>query len=209
MMGTLFGNEHNSVCDALAAANPTWDDEELFQRARLVVCALIAKIHTVEWTPAIISHPTAVTGLRANWYGIAGQKIRDTFGRISSSEVISGITGGTADHFGVPYSLTEEFAIVYRMHPLIPDDYDVRDWRDDEVKARYTLRELTGPSGKAVLATDRPGRPVLLVRHVAPRRDRATELPEVPAGVPAAGRQVHRPRGHRHPAHPRARRASL
>jgi Animal haem peroxidase len=152
MMGTLFCREHNSICDALAAENPTWDDEELFQRARLVVSALIAKIHTVEWTPAIISHPTTVAALRANWYGFAGQKLHDTFGRISSNELISGISGGTVDHFGVPYSLTEEFTIVYRMHPLIPDDYDIRNWRNDEVEARYTLRDLTGPPGKAVLA---------------------------------------------------------
>ena len=55
------------------------------------------------------------------------------------------------DHFGVAYSLTEEFSIVYRMHPLIPDDYDIRNWRDDEVEARYNLRDLTGPGGKAVL----------------------------------------------------------
>jgi Animal haem peroxidase len=151
MMGLLFCLEHNSVCDALAAENPYWDDEELFQRARLVVSALIAKIHTVEWTPGIISHPTTVAALRANWYGIAGQTIRDTFGRISSSELISGITGGTVDHFGVPYSLTEEFSIVYRMHPLIPDDYEIRDWRTDDVESRYTLRELSGPAGKTVL----------------------------------------------------------
>ena len=60
MMGVLFCLEHNSICDALAAENPHWDDEELFQRARLVLAALIAKIHTVEWTPGIISHPTTV-----------------------------------------------------------------------------------------------------------------------------------------------------
>ena len=96
----------------------------------------MAKIHTVEWSPAILSHPTSVTGLRAMWYGIAGQKIRDTFGRIRSSEIVSGIPGGRVDHLGVPYSLTEEFGIIYRMHPLIPDDYEIRDWRNDEVKAR-------------------------------------------------------------------------
>ena len=160
MMGTLFCHEHNSVCDALAAANQTWNDEELFQRARLVVCALTAKIHTVEWSPAILGHPTSVMGLRAMWYGIAGQKIRDTFGRIRSSEIVSeivsGIPGARVDHLGVPYSLTEEFGIVYRMHPLIPDDYEIRDWRDDEVKARYTLRELTGSAGKAVLDSTDP-----------------------------------------------------
>ena len=31
----------------------------------------------------------------------------------------------------MPYSLTEEFVAVYRMHPLIPDDYDFRSAADD------------------------------------------------------------------------------
>ena len=123
MMAEVFVLEHNAVCDRLQGGQRTWTDEELFQRARLVVTALIAKIHTVEWTPAIISHPTTVTGLRANWFGLAGERVRRSFGRISRSEVISGIPGSQTDHFGVPYSLTEEFSVVYRMHPLIPDDY--------------------------------------------------------------------------------------
>src|SRR5262249_29172591 len=132
---------------------PTWSDEELFQRARLVVCALIAKIHTVEWTPAIIAHPTTVVGLRANWYGLAGEKISKTFGRISTSEIISGIPGSETNHYGVPYSLTEEFSIVYRMHPLIPDDYAMRTAADDSPLANYTFRDLAGPAGRDVLGT--------------------------------------------------------
>ena len=52
----------------------------------------------------------------------------------------------------MPYSLTEEFSIVYRMHPLIPDDYEIRDWQTDKVEDRYTLRQLSGVAGKAVLA---------------------------------------------------------
>jgi hypothetical protein len=150
-MAGLFTLEHNAVCDRLKADNPTWSDEELFQRARLVVCALIAKIHTVEWTPAIISHPTTVTGLRANWYGLAGERISRTFGRISRSEIISGIPGSQTNHYGVPYSLTEEFSIVYRMHPLIPDDYAVRSALDDGLLGDYTFRDLAGPAGRTVL----------------------------------------------------------
>ena len=213
MMGTLFCDEHNSVCDALAAANPTWNDEELFQRARLVVCALMAKIHTVEWSPAILGHPTSVTGLRAMWYGIAGQKIRDTFGRIRSSEIVSkfvsGIPGGRVDHLGVPYSLTEEFGIVYRMHPLIPDDYEIRDWRNDEVKARYTLRELTGPAGKAVLDTTDPANLFYSFGTSHPGAIVLQNFPKFLQEFRQPGRHVHRPRGHRHPAHPRARRPAL
>jgi hypothetical protein len=151
MMGGLFTLEHNAICDRLKADNPTWSSEELFQRARIVLAALIAKIHTVEWTPAIISHPTTVVGLRANWYGIAGERISKTFGRISKSEVLSGIPGSETNHYGVPYSLTEEFSIVYRMHPLIPDDYAVRSASDDSHLVDYTFRDLAGPNGKDVL----------------------------------------------------------
>jgi hypothetical protein len=45
-------------------------------------------------------------------------------GRISkTSEAISGIPGSTVDHQGIPYSLTEEFVSVYRMHSLIPGNF--------------------------------------------------------------------------------------
>jgi Animal haem peroxidase len=36
---------------------------------------------------------------------------------------LKGIPQTLPNHHGVPYSLTEEFASVYRLHPLIPDDY--------------------------------------------------------------------------------------
>jgi len=45
--------------------------------------------------------------------------------------VISGIVGGRPDHFGVTFSLTEEFVSVFRMHPLIPDDYTFRSVASD------------------------------------------------------------------------------
>jgi hypothetical protein len=146
MMFTLFILEHNAVCDALKQAYPSWTDEELYQRARLIISALIAKIHTAEWTPAIIAHPTTVAALHANWWGLAGEKVRQTFGRITKSEVISGIPGSVADQFGVPYSLTEEFSIVYRMHPLIPDDYTFRSVADDSQLQQCTFRDIAGPS---------------------------------------------------------------
>jgi hypothetical protein len=150
MLGTLFVREHNAVCDMLKAEYPHWDDEELFQRARLVVAALLAKIHTVEWTPAIISHPTTVSALRANWFGIAGERIARTFGRISDSEAISGILGAETEHYGVPFSLTEEFTAVYRMHPLLPDDFDIRALDGDQPLAMLTFPELAGPHSRQI-----------------------------------------------------------
>ncbi|MFC6066041.1 peroxidase family protein [Streptomyces ochraceiscleroticus] len=153
MMQTLFTREHNAICDHLHTTYPAWGDEEIFQRARLVNAALLAKIHTVEWTPAVISHPTTVTALHANWWGIAGERVSNLFGRISDSEIISGIPGSETDHYGVPYSLTEEFAAVYRMHPLIRDEWHFRAAADDGTLREANFREISGPEALKVLDT--------------------------------------------------------
>jgi hypothetical protein len=60
--------------------------------------------------------------MNANWWGLMGEKLHKMLGRIAPGESISGIPGSGADQDGVPYSLTEEFVSVYRMHPLIPDN---------------------------------------------------------------------------------------
>jgi hypothetical protein len=138
LLHTLFTHEHNAICDRLQQEYPASTDEELYQRARLINAALMAKIHTVEWTPAIIAHPTTKYAMRANWYGILGKRL----GKRSSNEVLGGIPGSPTDHHGVPYSLTEEFVAVYRMHPLLPDDFTFRSLETDEVLQERTFREL-------------------------------------------------------------------
>jgi hypothetical protein len=140
LLHTLFSLEHNAICDRLRADYRQWPDERLFQQARLVNAALMAKIHTVEWTPAIIAHPTTQLAMHANWWGLVGEGITSRFGRLSSSEVVSGIPGSPTDHHGVPYSLTEEFVAVYRMHPLLPDDFTFR-----SIDTGGVLKELTFP----------------------------------------------------------------
>ena len=60
--------------------------------------------------------------MHANWWGLLGEKLWKMYGRIFSSDALSGIPGSGAEQHGVPYSLTEEFVAVYRMHSLIPDD---------------------------------------------------------------------------------------
>jgi len=148
-MGALFCLEHNAVAGAIAAANPRWTDEAVFQHSRLVISALIAKIHTVEWTPAILARKVTEKALDINWYGIAGKRLRNSVGRISRNEVVSGILGGRIDDFGVNFSLTEEFSMVYRMHPLIPDVYTIRHWDDSQPAQPSELRldEITGSQG--------------------------------------------------------------
>ncbi len=50
---TLWTREHNRLCDAFAAANPSWTDEELFQASRKMVGAYIQAITYEEFLPAI------------------------------------------------------------------------------------------------------------------------------------------------------------
>jgi Animal haem peroxidase len=45
---TIFIREHNSICHRLREEYRSWSDDDLFERARLINAALIAKIHTVE-----------------------------------------------------------------------------------------------------------------------------------------------------------------
>jgi hypothetical protein len=151
LLHALFSLEHNAVCDRLRAEFPRWPDEQLFQHARLVVAALLAKIHTVEWTPAILGHPAIEVALRANWWGLQGERLNRAFGRLFDDEIIGGIMGGHVDHFGVPYSITEEFVAVYRMHPLLPDDYTFRSTTDNQVLAERTFEQIAQRGARALL----------------------------------------------------------
>ncbi|GAC1390034.1 MAG: peroxidase family protein [Ktedonobacteraceae bacterium] len=151
MLHHLFTREHNAICDQLKAAYPSWSDDELFDHARLANAALMAKIHTVDWTTAILAHPALQIGMRANWWGLETERIYKSLGRISKSEVISGIPGSETDHFGVPFSLTEEFVSVYRMHPLMPDDFSFRSVQDNTVLQERTLPEVIANHAREVL----------------------------------------------------------
>jgi len=60
-------------------------------------------------------------------YGLLGKKFKDAFGHTGSS-ILSGFIGmPKPQNHGVPYSFTEEFVSVYRMHSLIPDSILLRD----------------------------------------------------------------------------------
>jgi hypothetical protein len=126
LMHSVWVLEHNAICDHLAEQFPDWNDQALFDRARLITSALMAKIHTVEWTTAILQHPALQVAMNANWWGLQGEDSHDFLGRLSDSEVISGIPGSESDHHGAPFQMTEEFVSVYRMHPLLPDSIELR-----------------------------------------------------------------------------------
>ena len=135
LIHSLFAMEHNAVVDRLMENYPSMSDEELFQKARLIVAALIAKIHTLEWTPALLDNKALHVGMRANWHGLSeplkvldNSIVKSLITALSDRfrHAVYGITGkGSLALYEVPFSLTEEFVSVYRMHPLIPDHFEV------------------------------------------------------------------------------------
>jgi hypothetical protein len=151
LVHTLFAREHNAICDRLRAHFPRWSDDELFDHARLVNAALIAKIHTVEWTTAILGHPALQIAMRGNWWGLATERIRRLFGRLADGDLVSGIPGSTPDHHAAPYAITEEFVSVYRMHPLLPDEMSLRSAATGEVLESRGLTELVGRRARDVV----------------------------------------------------------
>ena len=49
-------------------------DEQIFQVARLVVSAQIAKIHTIEWTTQLLYDEPLYAGMNSNWFGLFNQQ---------------------------------------------------------------------------------------------------------------------------------------
>ena len=198
----VFGREHNLFVDEFrrrAAADGEADSglrdpadperviryrdvtaDELYQVARLVVSAEIAKIHTIEWTTQLLYDEPLYRAMNANWRGLVRDDNRvsrlleraavQRFGRsfterdqtlwysvFASGAGIFGlgshkyagregflgfdadgpdiwdvrnpddVNGGT-NHFGSPFNFPEEFVTVYRLHPLVPDLLEFRDW---------------------------------------------------------------------------------
>jgi hypothetical protein len=186
LLHTLFVREHNAICDCLRAEFPAWSDDELFDRARLINAAQMAKIHTVEWTPAILGHPTMQYAMRADWWGAGLERIHRILGRIGTSD-LEGAPGSATNLYGAPYAMTEEFVAVYRMHPLIPDEFSFRAAADDrsivsksfpEVAfrhARETLEQVGFLNAFYSFGTSHPG---AITLHNYPRGLRELREPD-------------------------------
>ncbi len=138
MLHTLFAREHNAICDRLKAGHPDWDDNRLFNVARLVNAAVMAKIHSTEWTPAILPNECLTLALNSNWYGILTYKFRKPEHRKAVAEFkisnpeLGGLVGNHINRHNVPFGLAEEFVEVYRLHSLLPEALDLRDHRSGE-----------------------------------------------------------------------------
>jgi hypothetical protein len=139
MLHNLFVLEHNAICDELKAHHPDWDDNRLFNVARLVNAAVMAKIHSVEWTPAILPNESLALGLNSNWYGMLTYRFRGERDRKTVAEYnvhnpeMGGLVGNHLDKHGSPFGLSEEFVEVYRLHSLLPEVLELRRSDDGEV----------------------------------------------------------------------------
>lgn len=130
LLHTLFAREHNQICDRLRAQFPAWSDEQLFNQARLINAALMAKIHTIEWTPGILPNKVIAAGMKQNWDTIRGTK---------------------PDHHAAPYAMTEEFTAVYRMHPLLPDKLTFRALTTRQVLQERPLQDVTDQQARQIM----------------------------------------------------------
>jgi hypothetical protein len=96
VLTNIFAREHDAFVDAFRAQakktpnadsglrNPSAPrkvvryadatDDELYNVARLVVAAEIAKIHTIEWTPQLLYDEPLHAAMNANWSGLLGDK---------------------------------------------------------------------------------------------------------------------------------------
>lgn len=157
ILHTLFAKEHNAICDHLKENEPQLSDNEIFERARLVNCAIMAKIHTIEWTPAILAHPAIKPSLDANWMGFVGhffgeglaRKIGNFWPNSLMKDTVTGIPLSETDHHGAPYSLTEEFNAVYRLHPLLPDEVEIRDYESGTGRGSFKTEDIAFEKARA------------------------------------------------------------
>ncbi|MGE5302071.1 MAG: peroxidase family protein [Alphaproteobacteria bacterium] len=160
-------------------------DDELFEVARLVVSAEIAKIHTLEWTTQLLYDEPFFLAMNANWSGLlethprvaaALEKVIVQLGKSDKDKQAThwysvfaagpGIFGlgnkgkdinGGVNHFGSPFSFPEEFVTVYRLHPMVPDLIEFRARSANANAIKYKIPVVETLLGKATLAMRRYG----------------------------------------------------
>ncbi len=128
----LFVKHHNYLCDQYRKDYPDWSSDQIFQHARLENAATMAKIHSIEWTPAVLPTKELSLGMATNWHGMVEGLLRAFEHRKPlrlfevQNPVLGGVLGGTLNNFGIPQNFSEQFAEVYRLHSGMPDAIAIR-----------------------------------------------------------------------------------
>ena len=161
MLHTLFAREHNAICDHLKQHYPDWQDNKLFNVARLINAAVMAKIHSVEWTPAILPNKGLDAALNANWYGILTNLLHKGNTRKTLAEInvrnpeLGGVVGNPINKHGVPFALTQKFVEVYRLHSLLPEKLHIKKIKGEEEQSEIPFAQ-TRQAGAAKLTKKVP-----------------------------------------------------
>jgi Animal haem peroxidase len=158
-MHTMFVKEHNAIADMLKESYPTWNDDQLFHKARLINSALMAKIHTTEWTPNVLPQKHLNSAMLANWYGAATKAIHAEGNRESvawlnvADEAVGGLVGNGIEKHGVPAWLSEEFVSDYAiLHSMLPDTLKMgRIGEDENSKAELPLNAIRQKKSSEVM----------------------------------------------------------
>jgi prostaglandin-endoperoxide synthase 2 len=95
ILNTLFLREHNRVAAVLAAEQPDWDDDRLFETTRMVMTVLLLKLVVEEYIRHIGPFDFAI----------------ETVPFIADEE-----------RWNRPNWIAIEFNLLYRWHPLVPDE---------------------------------------------------------------------------------------
>ena len=156
LLHTLFTREHNAICDHLKKSYPAWDDTKLFNVARLINAAVMAKVHSVEWTPAILPNKGLDAALNANWFGMLTNlfhkgKTRKTVAGVNvRNPELGGVVGNPINKHNVPFGLTQEFVEVYRLHTLLPEKLYIKKIHGGDEKTEVPFAQ-TRQAGAAKL----------------------------------------------------------
>lgn len=147
LLQEVFLREHNWVATKIVESDPgldaNTDDQKIFDAARVVVSALVAKIHTTDWTVELLKTRLLDIGMNTNWVGI----LDAVFG--IPIPLLTKMGKSKASNQGTPFCLTEEFAAVYRLHSLSPPGLILGD--DDDKKTFVDLSDLVGDKGRATM----------------------------------------------------------
>ncbi len=90
VLHTVFAREHNLIVSELrktqSAKTPDIQAYEnwLFETARLIVSAIMAKIHTVEWTPTLLNVPPLQLAMFADWWGLGQDGAAETLHKLDA-----------------------------------------------------------------------------------------------------------------------------
>ena len=105
-ISTLFLREHNRLCKDLQALNPAWDDERLFQTARMINMVMLLRIVVEDYINHIAGHKIFVfdhtiaesqNWYRTNWMAVEFDLLYRWHGLVPETVNVAGVRYGPRD----------------------------------------------------------------------------------------------------------------